>query len=540
MKLRTASLTFLTVTLSVPLANAADWPQWGGHNTRNFIASETNLPTFFSPDRTDVTNSVTTLVPGENLKWSARIGTQAYVTPAIAQGRVYIGANDATVDTQRFARTQGSVLDCLDEATGKRLWRLVIPRLKTKNKQFNYDDMNLGLCSSPTVEGNRVYVMGSRGDILCLDTNGQADGNDGPFTDEGHYLSDTRTFPDKPSRFDATNTPALLPPVALRPDDADIIWRYDVIETLDVWPQDAVDCSILIIGDYLYVCTCNGVDKSHKNIPSPNAPDMIVLDKRTGKLVAVIDKPLGRAIFHGDWSSPTHTRINEQDLIVWGGGDGICYAFDANFEPGKDGKPGTLRKVWQFDCNPPQNRFKDGEKLPYNKGGIGPSEVIATPVIVNNRVYVAVGQDSRHGKGKGCLSCFDATREGDITETAKVWQCFDVDRSFSSTAVTDSGLVFIADYTGILRCLDADTGKEYWNHDLEGRVFCSPLCADGKVYIGTEAGRLTVAEAKREKKILNEVRFDGPIYATPVAANEVLYVASQRTLYAFQQSQPKR
>ena len=150
-----------------------------------------------------------------------------------------------------------------------------------------------------------------------------------------------------------------------------------------------------------------------------------------------------------------------------------------------------------------------------------------------------MGQDSRHGPGKGCLSCIDPAGEGDITEKGKVWQCADVDRSFSSAAVTRDGLVFIADYTGILRCLDADTGKEYWSHDLKGRVFCSPLCADGKVYIGTEAGRLTVAAAAREKSILDEVRFNSPIYATPVAANGTLYIASQRTLYAFSKSAPR-
>lgn len=534
----------LAVLLLLPLVRlpvrAADWPQWGGRNERNFVADETGLPVTFRPDRTETTNGVQTTFFGENVKWTAPLGTQAYVTPAVSQGRVYIGANDAKVDTARFTRTKGSVLDCLDEATGQRLWRLVIPRLKTQNKQFNFDDMDLGLCSSPTVDGDRVYVMGSRGDVLCLDVNGQADGNAGPYTDEGRYMADTRTFPDKPGRFSPTNAPPAPAPVSLLPGDADIVWRYDVIEALDVWPQDAVDCSILVFGDCLYVCTCNGVDRSHKKIPSPDAPNMIVLDKRSGRLLAVIHKPLGTAVFHGDWSSPTLGRINGKDLVVWGGGDGVCYAFDAAFEPGQNGAPGALRKVWQFDCNPPHNTYKDGVRLPYNKNKKGPSEIIATPVVANNRVYVAVGQDSRHGPGPGCLSCIDATLTGDITETGKIWQNFDVNRSFSSAAVTQDGLVFIADYTGLLRCLDADTGKEHWSHDLRGRVFCSPLCADGRVYIGTEAGRVTVAEAKREKRILDEVRFDGPVYASPVAANGVLYLASQRTLYAFQRAQPKK
>ena len=139
---------------------------------------------------------------------------------------------------------------------------------------------------------------------------------------------------------------------------------------------------------------------------------------------------------------------------------------------------------------------------------------------------MAVGQDSRHGTGKGSFSCIDATQQGAITESGKIWQNLEVERSFSSAAVTEDALVFIADYTGILRCLDAETGREYWTHNLKGRVFCSPFCADGKVYIGTDKCRLTVASATREKKILSEIRFDSAICATPVAANGVLYIAT--------------
>jgi len=522
------------VLFALPSLRAKDWPQWGGRDARNFIADDRRLPERFRPEHTIVTNGVQSVEPGKNLKWTAPLGTQSYVTPAIAKGRVYIGGNDAKVDASRFRRTKGSVFDCLDEATGHRLWRLVIPRLKTKNKLFNFDDLDLGLCSSPTVDGDRVYIMGSRGDVLCLDVHGQADGNAGPFTDEGRYMVDTRTFPDKPGRFEPALAPAAPAPIALTPEDADIVWRYDLLETLDVWPQDAVDCSMLVYGDCLYVCVCNGVDRSHRNIPSPNAPNLIVLDKHTGALLATIDKPLGTSVFHGDWSSPSLARVKGRDLLFWGGGDGLCYAFDPRFEPGEDGSPGKLKRVWQFDCNPACNRYRNGLRLPYSKNGEGPSEIIATPVFANNRIYVAVGQDSRHGPGKGCFSCIDATRTGDVTESGKVWQCLDVGRSFSSAAVTKDGLVFIADYAGILRCLDADTGREYWSHDLKGRVFCSPFCAGGCVYIGTEAGRLTVAEAKKEKRIVDEIRFDGPIYATPVAANGVLYIATQRTLYAFQ------
>ncbi len=508
----------------------ADWPQWGGRDVRNFVSLATGLPESFRPPGLKVDRGQKTVLPGENVRWTAPLGNQTYVTPAVSGGRVFMGTNDKRLDDPRFEKAGGGLLLCLDEATGRLLWRLLMPRLKTKNSKFNFDDLGLGLCSSPTVDGDRVYVVSNRGEVLCLDVDGQADGNDGPFLDEGLYMADTRTFPDKPGRFDPKDAPPPPAPVELRPTDGDILWRYDFLSELDAWPQDAVDCSVLVHGDCLFVCTSNGVDRSHSNIPSPNSPNLIALDKRTGRLLAACE-PLGKTIFHGDWSSPTLARAAGRTLVVWGGGDGICYAFDARFEPGPDGKPGKLRRVWWFDANPPHNKFRGGKRLPYNKNGEGPSEIIATPVVVKDRVYVAVGQDSRHGTGPGCLSCIDATKEGDVTESGKVWQCFDVQRSFSSAAVVD-GLVFIADYAGILRCLDADTGKVYWAHDLAGRVFASPLAADGKVFIGDEAGKVTVAAAAREKRILAEVKLDGAVYGSPVAANGVLYVPSQKTLYA--------
>ncbi len=244
-----------------------------------------------------------------------------------------------------------------------------------------------------------------------------------------------------------------------------------------------------------------------------------------------MDPPIGRAIFHGDWSSPSLARVGGRELVVWGGGDGVCYAFDAAFDPGEGGKPGVLKPVWRFDGNPPHNKIRDGKPLPYNRNGEGPSEIIATPVVCGDRVYVAVGQDSRHGPGPGCFSCIDATQSGDITVSGRIWQCFDVGRSFSSAAVAD-GLVFISDYKGILRCLDAETGRGYWDHDVGGRVFASPFVADGKVYLGNEKRKVSVLAAAKEKRVLAEVKLDGAVYATAVAANGTLFIASQKTLYA--------
>ena len=69
--------------------------------------------------------------------------------------------------------------------------------------------------------------------------------------------------------------------------DADILWIYDLRVDLGMCPHDTPSASILIDGDFLYLNTCNGVDRTHKVIRAPDAPSLIVIDKKTGRLVGV-------------------------------------------------------------------------------------------------------------------------------------------------------------------------------------------------------------------------------------------------------------
>ena len=72
-----------------------------------------------------------------------------------------------------------------------------------------------------------------------------------------------------------------------------------------IWSHDAAHSSILIHGDYLYLNTGTGVDNTHRRIRTPDAPSLVVLDKRTGRLVARDDEHIAPNIFHSTWSSPS-------------------------------------------------------------------------------------------------------------------------------------------------------------------------------------------------------------------------------------------
>jgi outer membrane protein assembly factor BamB len=501
---------------------AADWPQWGGRNMRNMYSPARGLPDQFGkidfkPGTDEVDKAAI-----KNLRWVAKLGSQSYGNVTVAGGKVFVGTNN---ESPRDARHQGdrSILLCFDEKTGAFLWQLVVPKLLSGKVN---DWECLGLLTSPTIENDRVYLVTSRCEVICLDVNGMANGNDGPFKDEAKYVvKDVILDKGKP-----TERPA--PPIEPGPQDADIIWVYDMMDEMGVFPHNASNCSVLIVDDILYTCTSNGQDWTHSNIPSPNAPSFIALNKKTGEFLGEDDAKIGPRIYHGQWGSPSLAEVSGRKLILFGGGDGWCYAFDAKPVETPDGP--FLKTVWKFDCNPPEHKHdKDGKLFQY-PAAEGPSEVNATPVFYKNRVYVAVGQDPEHGEGVGNLTCIDATKTGDITKTGKIWSYNKIHRSISTVSIDpETGLVFVGDFSGFVHCLDAETGQAYWTHDMKAHMWGSTLAADGKLYVGDEDGDLVVLAATKEKKVISETNVGAPIYGTPIVASGAIYLQSNSHLFSF-------
>src|SRR5260221_9138579 len=199
-------------------------------------------------------------------------------------GKIFVGTNnDATRnprDTNK-AKAQPTPIDkgilmCFDEATGKFLWQHVNDKLPSG--QVN-DYPEQGVCSAPVIEGNRLWYVSNRCEVVCLDVDGFANGNQG--VQDEQYKG---------------------------PTDADVIWRFDMMKEIDVFPHNLAACSPLLIGDILYVVTANGVDEGHINIPSPNAPSFIALDKTTGKMLWKDASP-GKNIMHGQWANPSYGEI---------------------------------------------------------------------------------------------------------------------------------------------------------------------------------------------------------------------------------------
>lgn len=487
---------------AVPLVGrAADWPFWGRDASRNMVSEEKNVPASWEAGRYKAGSEEIDMATTKGVKWVAKLGSQSYGNPTVAGGKIFIGTNNESSRDPRY-KGDRAILLCLDEKTGKMLWQLAIPKLGTgKVSDWEF----LGLCSSPAVEGDRVYIVTNRCEVMCLDVNGQTNGNDGPFKDEAKYFADKGQKPQD-----------------LTPADADIVWKYDMREELGVFPHNITNCGPLIIGDKIVVTTSNGVDWTHTNMPNPKAPALCMLDKNTGKYLGEEGSGVSTRTLHSNWSSPAGGKIGDKNIIIFGGGDGFLYGYDTATDD-KDGV-NILKELWKIDGNPAKYRAKDGKPLKYATFD-GPSEVIATPVFYKNRVYVPIGQDPEHGEGIGNMLCIDAA-------TGKqLWNNDTIKRSLSTPAIAD-GLIYVADYSGFVHCFDAETGKTYWTFDTKSHIWGSALLADGKVYVGTEDGDLVMLAAGKTMKELGRVDMRAPIYATPIVANGTLYIGTPTHLYA--------
>jgi len=463
------------------------------------VSAETGLPATFDP------------ASGRNVKWSVRLGTNTHGTPVVAGGKVLVGTNN---DVPRDPKHEGDrgVLMCFSEAGGRFLWQLVVPKL---GGSPHNDWPRMGICSPPTVEGDRVYVVNNRGEVMCLDLNGQADGNDGPFKDEGRVMADGG------------------PPMDVGKTDADILWRFDTHAEAGSYPHDAAHASILIDGPYLYLNTSTGVDNTHRRIRRPNAPSLIVLEKATGRFVARDDERIGWKIFHSTWSSPALGAVGGRRLVFFGGGDGVVYTFEALDTARPPGDLALLKKVWWFDCDPTAPKEDVHEYVRNRKEG--PSNIKSTPVFHNGRVYVTAGGDIWWGKNEAYLKCIDASGAGDITKTGEVWS-YPLNQHCCSTPSIADGLVYVADCGRTVHCVDAETGKPYWTHETKGAIWASTLVADGKVYVGTRRKDFWILAAGKEKRVLCSVELDGAMSSTPTAANGVLYIVTANRLYAVQEA----
>jgi len=421
------------------------------------------------------------ITTGRNIVWSVRLGNETFGRPVVSGDVVYVGSDNAR-HLNPACKDECGVLMAFRARDGTFLWQDEAPRVKRGLRDF----LLASTTSAPLVEGKRLFYVTAECQLRCLNAQGFRDADtDGPFKKE--------TSRGKTS--------------------SEVIWELDMCGRLGVFPHEASNSEVTAVGDLLMVCTSNGQNEGHTRVPSPHAPSLIAVNKRSGEVVWRAVGP-GEHVLHGQWCSPAAANVNGRTQVLFGGGDGWLRAFD----------PASGREIWRFDGNP-----KDAKWLP-RPGVLSRSPIVASPLYHDGRVFIAMGQDPWHGNGPSLLHAINPNGQGDVTESRRLWTCREVGRVVG-TPVAKDGLLYVGDLGGTVHCLDAATGAVIWKHETHAAIWGCLLLAKDRLYVGNLDGVMTVLKTGRQKEELATIEMDAPLYARPALVGDALYVATAERLY---------
>jgi outer membrane protein assembly factor BamB len=397
---------------------------------------------------------------GRNIVWSVALGDETFGRPVVAGDVVYVGTDNGRQMNPAFPDAAG-VLMALRRTDGAFLWQDVAPRVERGLREFLLPSTT----SAPHVEGNRLYYVTAECQLRSLDVRGT------------------------------------------------LAWELDICGRLGVFPHEATNSDVLPVGDLLVVSTSNGQNEGHTRVPSPRAPSLIAVDKRSGE-VAWRAIGAGAQVLHGQWSSPVAADVNGRVQVLFGGGDGWLRAYDA----------ASGHEAWRFDANPKDARF-----IP-RPGVLSRGYLIASPVFADGRVFVALGQSPGHGNGPSLIHAVSPNGQGDVTGSRLLWTSRAVGRVVG-TPLAQDGLLYVGDLGGTIHCLDAATGGTVWTHETNEAIWGSLLLAGGRLYVGNVGGRMTVLRTGRRKEVLAQMEMDAPLYSPPALLGDALYLATSQRLY---------
>jgi outer membrane protein assembly factor BamB len=182
-------------------AGAADWPQWRGPH-RDGISQETGLLKEWPKD-------------GPKLLWENKDIGSGYSTPAVAGDRLFVISNKGVDD---------EYVQALSVNDGKQIWSQHIGKVGP-----NQGPQYPGSRSTPTLDGAKLYALGSDGDLVCLEAS----------TGEKIWKKSLRTdFGGKPGAWAYSESPLIdgdalvctpggstATMVALNKQTGDVIWK---------------------------------------------------------------------------------------------------------------------------------------------------------------------------------------------------------------------------------------------------------------------------------------------------------------------------
>jgi outer membrane protein assembly factor BamB len=471
------SLLVVALLALVPsLVVADDWPQFRGRQSSGVAAVEGPLPTEIGPEK--------------HVLWKTAV-PPGHSSPAIVGNKIFLTAVGGEKNQEKLETI------CLDRSTGQILWRVEAPH-KTLEKIHGIGSYAQ---PSPAADAERVVVLFGSSGLYCYDHSGQRlwYREMGPFNDE----------------FGAAASPIIAGDRVILGQDHDtgsFLAAFDKSSGEPVWHTDRSEFS----RNY-----CTPV------VWEVNGKKQVVM---AGTLrIAGYDFDTGREL----WTVRGMSRVVCMTPVV--GPDNVLVA--AGWSAG--GEPGEEIRLEPFDDFMAQHDA--------NKNGTLEEMEVAQSVALKTRF----AQCDRDKDGHVTRVEYDEFRKlfdlsqnvvlaikpggsGDVSETHVVWK-YQKFVPFCASPLVYNGRVFTVKDGGILTCLDAGTGQAAKSGRLAGtgNYYASPVGGDGKVYLLSQRGTLSVVSAADQWQVIHSADFGEDAYATPALLDGCIYLRTAGHLYCF-------
>ena len=375
-----------------------------------------------------------------------------------------------------------------------------------------------GSRSAPVVFGNRIYINTVVGDLGHTQERLAAiDADTGKLVWERRfslYLSDVpqhRAAWASPAVDPATGTVyvfTVAAELAAVAPDGKLLWSRSLTEDYGaVTTHGGRTTSPIVEGDLVVL---NTLILAWGDLNRPGNR-YFAFDKRTGHTVW-ISSPQSRH-YDTNYSSPVVADLPQGRALVVGGTDGAFHALRLT----------TGERIWSLE--------------------VSKRAILNSALVRDNLAYVTHGEENMDTTEMGMVAAVDPTGTGTLGKAAFRW----VTRGFLPTfasPVMDAERLYTVDNGAILGAFDLKTGRQLWTRTLGTLQKGSPVLADGKLYVGTENGKVFILRPSAagvevlDEDLLGSEAEPEAVVASPAVADGRVYIASMENLYAIGRRRP--
>ncbi|MHC4172320.1 MAG: outer membrane protein assembly factor BamB family protein [Planctomycetota bacterium] len=479
----------LTHSGSWTRANEPIWPQFRGPNCSGHAAEGQNPPVEFGPE--------------QNLLWKTPVQS-GHSSPCIWRDHIFLTSFDKEKkELQVF---------CLERSSGKIQWRQVVPAEEIEKV------LSVSSPAAPTAaaDGERVYVyFGSYG-LLCYDFAGN------------HQWG--VPLPASQARYGHCSSPIVLGELVVLSrlvGNDPCVLAVDRKSGKTVWKESQQRTrgshSTPIVWEKHLVIHLQGMIKSLD--PSNGARIWSVSAATAGVSTPVIGN---NVLFVGAWGN-----FGEEDLRVTIPDFKTLveqYDRDGDTLISKSEFPEDLaiaRRPELLEENIEGSQFYLKQ---FFRGFVDRSKDGQVDEAEWKKVVETVGSMTRdHG-----LTAIKPGGKDDITDTHILWQEKTNVAEVPSPLYCD-GRVYMIKNGGITSCMDAESGKLLYRQRLgaAGPYYSSPICANGRIYIASGKGVITIFAAGDTLQVLARNNLKEQVFATPAVVENKIYVRTAKHIYAF-------